>query len=102
MRRENCASKRHSIRNPYCSDIRINMPGISSAAILLLVLGAVVPTAYGEPAVIPKDAKIVEGTDRVSGTGIDQTLAYMTPDSFYGPEALYLLFGTCFTELVER
>ena len=78
------------------------MPGLFSASMLLLALGGAVSAVYGEPAIIPKDAKIVEGTDRVSGTGIDQTLAYITPDSFYGPEALYLLYGTCFTQLVDR
>lgn len=57
---------------------------------------------FSDPNVVSKDARIVEGTDRVSGSGIDHTLTYVTPSGFYGPEALYLLHGLCFTDTVDR
>ena len=74
------------------------------AVLLLLVASSSVPTqCFCEPAIIPKTARLVEGVDKVSGTGLDHSLEYVVPDTgFYGPEALYLLHGACFVQLVDR
>ena len=75
---------------------------------LLFYLCALYSAAVAMPitdnlrAAVTKEAKIVDGVDRVSGTGLDQTLGYTSPDEFYGPEGMYLLIGTCFTALVDR
>ena len=81
----------------------ISMPlSVKLISFFLMVLSTIIPYTQSEPDIIPTNTKIVEGTDRVHGSGIDHSLPYMTPSSFYGPEALYLLHGTCFTQSIDR
>ena len=70
--------------------------------LLLVLLENFFWSVQCEPSIISKNAKIVDGVDRVTGTGLDNSLKYVSPDSFYGPESLYVLHGACFVSLVDR
>lgn len=74
----------------------------SNGKFLLCLFLWFLPEIYSEPDIITKEMRIVEGTDRVQGSGIDHSLPYMTPAGFYGPEALYLLHGACFSQSADR
>jgi hypothetical protein len=48
------------------------------------------------------DIKIVDGTDKISGSGHDSGIQYISPDPFTGPEYMASLNGLCFTASADR
>lgn len=55
---------------------------VVASAVSILVISSLPPVVSADGGY--SDVKIVEGIDKVSGTGHDMTLAYSFPDPFQG------------------
>ncbi len=66
------------------------------------LLGVIVIAALSLKSCLSFEVKIVDGVDKKGERGPSTGLSYSQPDPFYGPEALTVLNGLCFTAAVER
>ena len=68
----------------------------------LLMCGQPIETTFARADFHYTDIKIVDGTDKISGSGHDSGIQYISPDPFTGPEYMASLNGLCFTASADR